>query len=163
MSQIRLRPYRKSDEDKILSWCSDEVTFQRWTFGLLGDYPVTSERFQKTADLMRFVATEDDEPVGFFTARNLYDGPEQMRFGYGIIAPDKRYKGIGKAMLQLGLDFAFNIYKTNRVTLGVLEDNMPGINCYTAIGFADTGTRESYVINGEEHHAIEMACTPDSR
>ena len=76
--------------------------------------------------------------------------------GKKTIADLCKYKGIGKAMLQLGLDFAFNIYKANRVTLGVLEDNTPGINCYTAIGFDDTGNRESYIINGEEHHAIEM-------
>lgn len=35
---IRIRPYKASDVDTILSWCQDEKTFYQWTAGILGNY-----------------------------------------------------------------------------------------------------------------------------
>ena len=45
---IRIRPYRNSDEAEILSWSLDEDTFYKWSFGWLGEYPLTQEKFRKT-------------------------------------------------------------------------------------------------------------------
>ena len=46
---IRIRPYKDSDEARVLSWCRDEETFYRWTAGVLGAPPLTPARFRKTA------------------------------------------------------------------------------------------------------------------
>ena len=100
---IRIRPYKQSDEEKILSWCDSEDTFFKWTFGLLGDYPVTSEKFRKTSEYMQFTAVDDDEPVGYFIARNPNGNLNELRFGYGIVKPDRRDQGVGKEMLRQGL------------------------------------------------------------
>ncbi len=155
---IRIRPYKDSDADSILTWCDGEDTFLKWTFGLLGDYPVTAEKFSKTGEYMRFTAVDEDEPMGFFIARNPDGNLKELRFGYGIVRPDRRLQGIGKAMLAQGLIYAFEIYGADRVTLGVYEKNLPAISCYTSIGFSKTGVLENYTIDGEDYRVFEMEC-----
>ena len=153
---VRIRPYKDSDEEAILSWCQEEDTYYKWTAGVLGEYPITAAKFRKTADLMRFTALEETEVVGFFTVRNPKNTLEELRFGFVIVAPHMRGKGIGKAMLQLGLEYAMRIYKAKKVTLGVFEDNPSAYWCYRSAGFRETGERETYCIRGENRTAIEM-------
>ena len=153
---IRLRPYMKSDEEAVLSWCDSEDTFFKWTFGLLGGYPITGEKFQKTGQYMQFTAVDDDEPVGYFIARNPNGKLDELRFGYGIVRPDRRNQGVGKAMLSLGLVYAFEVYGADRVTLGVYEKNDNAISCYRSIGFAETGKLENYLIDGSNYQVFEM-------
>ena len=155
---IRIRPYKDADLSRILSWCDSEDTFLKWTFGLLGDYPITEAKFLKTGEYMRFTAVDEDEPVGFFIARNPNGNLNELRFGYGIVKPDRRLQGIGKAMLKQGLVYAFEIYGARRVTLGVYENNLPAISCYTSIGFSKTGVCENYLIDGENYRVFEMDC-----
>lgn len=153
---IRIRPYMDSDEEKILSWCDSEDTFFKWTFGLLGEYPVTKEKFQKTGQYMRFTAVDGDEPVGYFIARNPHGNLDELRFGYAIVDSSRRGQGIGKAMLSAGLVYAFEVYGAERVSLGVYEKNENAIACYSAIGFRNTGAIETYEVGGAEYKVYEM-------
>lgn len=158
---IRIRPYKDSDETAILSWGADEETFYNWTAGVLGEYPIDSAKFHKTAENMRFTALDETEPAGFFIVRNPNHTLEELRFGFVIVDPAKRGRGIGKAMLQQGLDYAFRLYRAERVTLGVFEDNAPARRCYRAAGFSDTEVHHSYRIHGRERCTIEMECLRD--
>ena len=158
---IRLRPFMDSDAEEIISWCGDEDTFYKWTFGVIGEHPITREKFDKTGAFMRFTAFDETGSVGFYTARNPGGDPDHLRFGFGIVRPDRRCQGVGKAMLQAGLDFAFRIYGAKKVSLGVYEENRIGYNCYSAIGFKETGVKETYLINGEEYCALEMAAVKE--
>ena len=154
---IRIRPYRNSDEAEILSWKLDEDTFYKWSFGWLGEYPLTQEKFRKTADYSRFIAMDGPDVVGFFTVRNPEQKLDELRFGFVIVDPDRRGQGIGKTMLRMGLSYAFSVYQAKRVSLGVYEQNIPAVSCYRGIGFLPTGRTESYTILGEELEVIEMA------
>ncbi|MBQ6496058.1 MAG: GNAT family N-acetyltransferase [Firmicutes bacterium] len=153
---IRIRPYMNSDEESILSWCDSEDTFFKWTFGLLGEYPITSAKFRKTGQYMQFTAIDGTEPVGYFIARNPHGNLDELRFGYGIVKPDRRNQGVGKTMLKAGLVYAFEVYGADRVTLGVYEKNENAISCYRAIGFTETGITETYQIDGEQYLVYEM-------
>lgn len=153
---IRIRPYIDTDRDAVLSWCRDEETFHRWTAGTMGAYPVTPEKFQKTASAMRFTALDGDEPAGFFTVRIPGEDPNELRFGNVLVDPDRRGRGIGRGMLTLGLQFAFQIYGAERITIGVLESNTPARACYRAVGFTETGVRETYHIAGQDQPALEL-------
>jgi len=155
---IRIRPYKESDEARILSWCNDEDTFYKWTAGVWGDYPITAEQLRKTGDMIRFTAIDEKDPVGFFIIRNPRDTLDELRIGFVIVDPARRGQGVGKAMLGLGLDFAFNIYRAKSVELGVFEDNVQAHSCYAAIGFVDTDARETYIVHGEERTSIVMEC-----
>lgn len=66
---LRLRPYSTTDAKEIISWCTDELTFYKWSAGILGEYPLTEEKFAAINKLMAFTAVEDNEVIGFFTMR----------------------------------------------------------------------------------------------
>ena len=158
---IRIRPYKNADEEKILPWCSDEDTFERWTAGVLGPYPLTSAQFRKTEDLMRFTAIDEREVCGFFTMRNPKETLDELRIGFVIVAPRKRGCGIGAEMLRQALRYAFTIYRAERVTLAVFEENTAARRCYLAAGFSETGVRETYMLRGKERTAVEMEVRRD--
>ena len=156
IKMITIRPYKEADEEAILSWCDSEDTFLKWSFGLLGNYPLTAEKFKKTSEYTQFTAVDGDEPVGYFIARNPNGKLDELRFGYGIVKPERRNQGVGKEMLKRGLEYAFDVYGAKRVTLGVYEKNDNAISCYSSIGFTRTGVQETYLINGEDYVAFEM-------
>lgn len=154
---IRIRPYRDADEQAILSWSMDEDTFYKWSFGILGEYPLTAEKFRTLGKHARFTALDDGDVVGFFIIRNPGEQQDQLRFGYVLVDPDRCGQGIGKEMLRQGLKFAFSVYQAERVSLGVFENNAPAVACYSAIGFGRTGAVESYTVRGQTLEVIEMA------
>ncbi len=155
---IRLRPYKPADADTILSWCKDEKAFYRWTAGILGNFPITQKEFSFVESLMPFTAFDETGIVGFFTLRNPGDTLDELRFGFVIVNPDIRGKGYGKAMLQLGVKFAFEIYGAKRVSLGVFENNPSAYHCYKAVGFDDVilDTAEAYHVLGESWTCKEL-------
>ena len=44
---LNLRPYRKNDSQKIVTWVQDENTFYKWSEGRLGNFPVSAERLEQ--------------------------------------------------------------------------------------------------------------------
>lgn len=156
---IRIRPYKPSDSETVLSWCRDEKTFYQWTAGIIGAYPPSKASFESLGSLMRFTALDDKEVVGFFTARNPGQSQDELRFGFVIVDPDKRGKGYGRKMLQLAIKFAFEIYGAKKVSLGVFENNPSAYSCYKAAGFQDVlrDETETYRVLGEEWACKELA------
>lgn len=155
---IRIRPYRSADADTILSWCQDEKAFYQWTAGILGNYPITQKEFHFVESLMPFTAFDEAGLVGFFILRNPNESPDELRFGFVIVNPDKRGRGYGKEILRLGLKFVFEIYGAKRASLAVFENNLPAYYCYKAVGFVDVvlDTAETYCIFGEEWKCKEL-------
>lgn len=156
---LRIRPYKSTDADTILSWCYNERTFYQWTAGILGDFPATYKEFKFVESLIPFTAFDETGIVGFFTLRHPGDSLEELRLGFVIVNPENRGKGYGKAMLQLGIKFAFELYGAKRVSIGVFEDNLSAYYCYKAVGFEDviTGTVEKYCILDEDWSCKELA------
>lgn len=155
---IGIRPYKPEDCQSILSWCGDERAFYQWSAGVLGKYPVTQKEFAFVEKLMPFTAFDESGIVGFFTLRNPGNSIKELRFGFVIVKPDKRGKGYGKEMLRLGIKFAFEIYKAERASLGVFENNPSAYYCYKSVGFKDKipGEVETYIISGEEWKCKEL-------
>ena len=139
---LRLRPYHTNDAKTILSWTKDEKAFYRWTAGVLGDYTLTEEQFNVVANLMAFTAIDDNEIVGFFTMRRPTESFDELRFGFVVVDLEKRGKGYGKRMLQLGLKYAKEIFGAKKVSLGVFENNEAARRCYEAVGFKEYSRRE---------------------
>lgn len=155
---LRLRPYHTNDAKTILSWTKDEKAFYQWTAGVLGDYPLTEEQFNAVANLMAFTAIDDNEIVGFFTMRRPTESFDELRFGFVVVDSEKRGKGYGKRMLELGLKYAKEIFGAKKVSLGVFENNEPAYYCYKAVGFHDVilNETEKYRVLGEEWNCAEM-------
>ena len=161
MQMLGLRPYKKEDADTILSWSKDEKGFYQWSAGILGKYPITRKEFGFVESLMPFTAFDENGIVGFFTLRNPDGKPDELRIGFVIVDPERRGCGTGKAMLQLGLRYAFDIYGAGKVSLGVFENNEQAYYCYKAAGFKDAVPDEpvAYPVMGEEWISREMIIT----
>lgn len=160
---IHLRPFRRNDVSKIVTWTNDEESFYKWSAGRLGAYPVTETRMLEATSgredndkYFPFTAFDENGPIGFFTIRILGEENENARFGYVILAPESRGRGYGKQMLKLGCKFAFELYGAKTVSLGVFENNPSAYYCYKSLGFRETGEIEKYTINGSEWNCIEM-------
>lgn len=162
-NQLRLRPYRKNDAEHIVTWCAGEEAFYKWSAGILGEYPITAERFNRAMaardDSDRyfpFVAVDGSGVVGFFILRQPGDDPDELRFGFVIVDPAIRGKGYGKKMLTLGIRYAFDLYHAKKTGLGVFANNPGAYHCYKSVGFAENGITEDYKIGDETWKCIEM-------
>ena len=155
---IRIRPYKSTDANTILSWCQDERAFYQWTAGVMGEFPITDNEFSFVENLMPFTAFDENGVLGFFTYRNPNDNMDELRMGFVIVDPNERGKGYGKAMLQLGLKYAFEIYGAKKVSLGVFENNASAYHCYKAVGFEDVvlDEMETYRVLNEEWICKEL-------
>ena len=162
---IRIRPYKSADADVILSWCCDEKSFYQWSAGVLGDYPITQDDFGFVEKLMPFTAFDESGILGFFTFRKPNESCNELRFGFVIVDPERRGQKLGKAMLRLGLKFAFELYGADKVSLGVFENNLSAYYCYKAVGFEDAvlDSTEGYNIMGEEWKCREMIYRNNSK
>ncbi len=143
---LKLRPYRQEDAEKIVSWCRDEAEFYRWTGGSLGPWPLTEEQWacmtsRKCMDSLYFPFTAFDEkgPKGFFSLLSMQEDPGDLRFCYVIIDPAHRGQGCAKEMLRMGMLFAFRLYKADKVSLAVFENNAAALSCYRSLGFKEDG------------------------
>ncbi|MCR4695354.1 MAG: GNAT family N-acetyltransferase [Pseudobutyrivibrio sp.] len=155
---LRLRPYKKEDAEVIISWSQDERSFYQWSAGVMGNYPITKNEFSFIDNLLAFTAFDENGMVGFFTLRNPGESVDELRFGFVIINPQCRGSGKGKEMLELGLKYAFEIYRAKKASLGVFENNEPAYYCYKAVGFKDVELEriESYKVLNEEWKCKEL-------
>ncbi|MDE6566100.1 MAG: GNAT family N-acetyltransferase, partial [Lachnospiraceae bacterium] len=136
------RPFiLSSDFDEIKNWISDERTHAMWCANLI-KYPIEKENFDnvmlKAASMFcdsPYVATTDDgKVVGFFCySVNLSTNEGMLKFV--IVDPSQRGKGLGKVMLQLAIEYAFNITKVDAVQLNVFPENIRAQKCYQSVGF----------------------------
>lgn len=140
---MRLRPFMLCcDFDEIKNWISDERTHAMWCANII-KYPIEKEDFDnvmlKVATMFGdrpYVATTDDgKVVGFFCySVNLSTNEGMLKFV--MVNPSQRGKGLGKAMLQLAIEYAFNITKADAVQLNVFSENTRAKKCYESVGFA---------------------------
>ena len=82
-----------------------------------------------------YIATENNgQPIGFFCySVNPTDNIGFLKFI--IINNLKRGKGYGKEMLNLALQYAFQITGAAAVQLNVFSENTAAKQCYEKVGF----------------------------
>lgn len=139
---MRLRPFILCcDFDEIKNWISDERTHAMWCANLI-QYPIEKENFDNVMleAAIRFgdgpyvATTEDGKVVGFFCySVNLSTNEGMLKFV--MVNPSQRGKGLGKAMLQLAVEYAFRITKVDAVQLNVFPENTRAQKCYESVGF----------------------------
>jgi RimJ/RimL family protein N-acetyltransferase len=84
-----------------------------------------------------YIATEDNgQPIGFFCySVNTKDNIGFLKFV--MIDKAKRGKGYGKEMLNLALQYAFQITGAKAVQLNVFSENTLAKQCYEKVGFIE--------------------------
>lgn len=77
----------------------------------------------------------------------------------GIMVGDQNFlgKGYGTEAMRIALNFCFQDLDLERVTLGVIADNIPAIKAYKKVGFVQEGVfREDVIRDGEKYDRIFM-------
>ena len=162
---LRLRPYKKCDAKRIVSWIKDEISFRKWCADRYNKYPINENDINSYYSTMEdldtfFPMTAFDETgiVGHLIMRFIDENKKILRFGFIIIDDKKRGQGYGKEMLQLSIKYAFEILKIQKITLGVFDNNKSAYYCYKAIGFQDVKLEDNeyYHILNEDWKCLEL-------
>lgn len=160
---MRIRPYKACDAKTIVQWIKSEYAFRQWCADRFQAFPISAEMMNEYYDAQKdndtfFEMTAFDESgvVGHFIIRFLDDEKKTCRFGFVIVDEEKRGKGYGKEMMMLACNYAFDILKVEKITLGVFANNELAYYCYKAAGFrAVSSTKVQF--KGEEYwECIEM-------
>lgn len=142
---MRIRPYIPDKDYEYLSkWIDDERTHAYWCADRL-PYPITPESFHDFLEKISiewtdnaYVATENNgQVVGFF----CYSVNTEINIGFlkfVIIDNAKRGNGYGKEMLNLALQYAFEITGATAVQLNVFDENTSAKHCYEKVGFVES-------------------------
>ncbi|MBR6402294.1 MAG: GNAT family N-acetyltransferase [Eubacterium sp.] len=169
---MKLRPYKKEDAEKIVSWIHDEVSFRKWCADRFEKYPITAEDMNyKYIDcngdcdgsgiFFPLTATVGDEIVGHLFLRYLDEEKTLVRIGFVIIDDTKRGMGYGRQMIELAVQYAKDKLNAKRITLGVFENNPSAYKCYKAAGFTEDLSRgpRNFETLGEIWKCLEMVFT----
>lgn len=166
---LRFRPYKPCDAPAIVSWIKDEFSFRQWCADRFDHYPLTAEMLnahyaaQEQNDAFFPMTAYDETGVqGHMILRFTDPEKKKLRFGFVIVNSEKRGMGYGKEMLQLALQYGFQLLKAESISLGVFENNPAAYHCYKAAGFREMKLPqpESYAVLGERWNCIEMEIRP---
>lgn len=148
---MRLREFKKEDASIIASWLRSEEELYKWSADRFNKYPLSGDDINEnyasqleTGRFFQFAAVDDNEEVvGHFIIRYPRESDDStVRFGFVILNPELRGKGLGKEMLQLGIEYVKNHLLTSRIDLGVFENNESAVYCYESVGFKEYGRRK---------------------
>lgn len=162
---LRLRPYKKCDGEKVVSWIREEAAFYKWSAGILGAYPITARElnayYEKQADSDSYYvmsAFDENGAVGQLIMRFLDEEKKKLRFGLVIVDASRRGMGYGKEMIHLALEFAFRMLGAKQVTIGVFANNPGAFHCYKSVGFKELGEEFNQIhhLMGEDWKCIEL-------
>lgn len=165
---LRLRPYKKCDAEYIVKWISDEYSFRQWSADRFESYPLTAEQlneyytqFEDNHTNWQMTAFDENGiPVGHFIMRFLDEAMTTVRLGFVIVDHAFRGKGYGKEMISLATQYAFDLLKVNKITLGVFTNNESAYHCYRVSGFKEVRTDHKAFLMGEDYWpCIEMELT----
>ncbi len=163
--KLSLRPYRPSDAAVITSWLKSEYLMRQWCADRYERYPVTPDDMnsyhEQYIDGQRSRAmtmVDDDEVAGYITLRIPANEPSEQRIGFVIVDDSRRGHGLGKALVRMAVEYAFEMLGATKVSLGVFENNPSAIRCYESAGFerVDKPEKECYQCLGETWQCIEM-------
>lgn len=163
---LRLRPYKACDAAIITKWIKSEKVFRQWSADRYDTYPITPEDMNLYYDRDRYTdrsfgmtAFDESGIVGHFTMRYpREEDKSEIRLGFVIVDDEKKGHGYGKEMVLLGIRYAFDFLKVDKVSIGVFENNPAAIHCYRSCGFQETEPErwETYPCMGEMWRCIEM-------
>ena len=157
-------PYQERDEALVISWLASEKQFYQWSSGVLGPYPLRAGRlndfyreWKQNHKYMVFCGCDDEmNPVGQMILRYPDEDRRHIRFGFILIDPARRGRGLGRRMLELAIGYARDYLKAEDICLGVYINNPGAVALYEKLGFRATGEIEESEYMGETWHCQEM-------
>lgn len=163
--QVYLRPITDSDEDtaNILRWRNSEAVRPYFIY----QKPFTEEGHKQwlqneifSGKGFQFIVhrAEDDKPIGCTYLRDYDANARKAEYGVFIGETAERGKGIGKEVLTLTLQFAFEELKLHKVFARAFADNMPSVKSFFGCGFEQEAyLKDEEFVNGEYRDIVFLA------
>jgi RimJ/RimL family protein N-acetyltransferase len=140
MNNVQIRQLQDTDLELTLAWRNDPEIYQGFYTQSLQHHTITWDEHVKwnksrNADWRTFIIIYDNHRVGVVTLGQLdHWSPE---IGYYVGAKDLWGKGIGKAAVQLVLDYIKSCGREYCHTT-VIDTNMRSIRLLKSLGFVRT-------------------------
>ena len=140
---ITLRPARPADAEEMTRWFADPASLAEWG-GPEARFPLTPDQLaawiaEGGNPQPRICFTEvdvHDRPIGH--VEFLRDPPRMWaRLGRFAVAPERRGKGLGRALFDHAVRFAFTELDVEHLALAVVDTNERAIRLYVSSGFRD--------------------------
>jgi RimJ/RimL family protein N-acetyltransferase len=89
------------------------------------------------------------QPIGYFQFTEINYINSNAMLVIVIGEKDWQGKGLGKEIVELGLNYAFNFLSLNKISLNVLEDNAFAIRLYEKLGFIIEGVLKKQIYQND--------------
>ncbi len=161
---IRLRPFKKSDIEKLINWLDDPKVFIQWCLDKF-TYPLTVtqveeylEGIEKDENAWVMAALDESgELVGHFLMRMANYEKNSIHMGFIIVDSSRRGQGLGTQMLKAAFTYASEVLGMHTVTLGVIDVNEGAHKCYLKSGLKDVIHNKNVIsYQGESWGVIDM-------
>jgi len=162
---MKLREFRQEDADVICKWIKDETSLYEWSADRISRYPFTAgdlvdhhKRTMSEEKFMPFTYVDNNGvPIGHMAIRYPDEHDKScVRFGFVIIAPVLRRRGLAAAMLEEACEYSRDVLHASKASLSVFTTNEKAIRCYESRGFRRTGETESYELPAGSWEGVVM-------
>lgn len=158
--RVYLRPITYEDSELIVKWRNQENVRRYFIYR----EPFTKEGQDKwmreqveTGKVYQFIVCENhtDRPIGCTYLRDINLVYRKAEYGVFLGEEDTRGKGIGKEILLLTMQFAFEQLHLHKVFARALADNPASIHCFLNSGFCKEATlRDDVYVDGEYRDVV---------
>jgi putative acetyltransferase len=117
-------------------------------------------RIAESDSCYNLVAVSGEHVIGMLTIDTFPNRPRRRHVGRIGISVNEAWqgKGVGKALMQAGIDLADNWLNLTRLELEVYSDNESAIRLYQRFGFEHEGIMRQHAFrNGKYVDSIMMA------
>ncbi|MEV0891863.1 ribosomal protein S18-alanine N-acetyltransferase [Promicromonospora sp. NPDC050262] len=140
ITEVRLRPLRNADFDRVLQLERQLFGRGAWTYGMLADELAGLGRWYIVAEPERLDRAGEQPVVGY--AGLWFDGDVTQIMTIGV-DPDVQRHGVGRQLMDALIERSRKV-KAEAVLLEVRVDNQPAIEMYRDFGFEILGVRKRY-------------------
>ncbi len=94
---------------------------------------------QYNSKIPMFLYKHNDKYVGYFSLLKTNEAITELN--NLAVLPDYRHLGIGKDMIEFAKKYAKEHFNTDKITIGIIDENIILKEWYKSLGFVHTGTK----------------------
>lgn len=161
--KVILRPITEEDTSLIIKWRNTESVRQNFIFRETFTEEMHNNWMRtKVAygEVVQYIITDKNSntPVGSVYFRDMDMKNRSAEYGIFIGEEMARGRGLGSETAKLFTDFGFNELGLHRISLRLLNGNIPAEKSYENAGFVREGVfRDMVFLDGEYRDVIFMA------
>lgn len=154
--RIYLSPVNPEDNEKYVEWLNDlklslNLTMAPKIISLEKEKEIL-ENMSKEGYNFAIVEKEKDKVIGNCGLMDVEFVHGTAELGIFIGEKDYWNKGYGTEVINLLLDYAFNLLNLNNIMLKVHSFNKRAVKCYKKCGFKEIGRRRNAFVVGEDKY-----------